>query len=171
MRKPIALGLVLFLAACATGGPTAYGPADDGRFGYAETRVEQDRFRITYQGSADVPASTVERLALLRAAEITREEGYDWFRVVARAVDAENRGGVSVGAGVGSGSFGRRGGVGVGVGGDLGRIGARRFFTAQLEILLGSGPVPEDRADVYDARSVLANSPEIYPQGTPQIDQ
>jgi hypothetical protein len=97
----------------------------------------------------------VEDFALLRAAELAVENGYDWFRVVGRSLDGEEKGGVGLGAGVGTGSYGRRSSVGVGVGGNLGTVGARKFFTSRLEVLFGSGDLPADTAEVYDARSVI----------------
>jgi hypothetical protein len=98
----------------------------------------------------------VEDYALLRAAELALAGGYDWFRVIARSLDEEARGGVGVGAGVGTGSYGRRSGVSVGVGGDLGTIGGRKFYTARLEVLMGKGAKPEG-PDVYDADGVVAS--------------
>ena len=81
--------------------------------------------------------------------------GADWFRVVGKSTDAEEKGGVGIGAGVGGGSYGRRSGVSVGVGGDLGTVGGKRLYTTKLEILLGTGARP-DGADVYDAAAVIA---------------
>ena len=72
-------------------------------------------------------------------------------------MDAEEKGGVGLGAGVGTGSYGRSSSVGVGVGGNLGTVGARRFYTARLEVLFGSGDMPADNAGVYDARSVISS--------------
>ncbi|MEL7487373.1 MAG: hypothetical protein AAGJ87_09195 [Pseudomonadota bacterium] len=153
MRFAIALAL-LGLAGCVTATGTAYAPADSRGYGYEEVRLEQDRFRIIFRGDGATPPDIVEDFALLRAAELTVENGYDWFRVVGRDLNGEERGGANVGLGVGSGSFGRRGGVSVGVGGDLGRVGSRRFFTARLEALFGSGEKPDD-GEVYDARSII----------------
>ena len=146
------------IAGCASEGPTGYQAAGDGRFGYTETRIEDGRFRITYRGSGGMSIERVEQLALRRAAELTQTEGLEWFRVVSQEVSGEDRGGVSVGGGVGTGSYGRRSGVGVGIGGDFGRVGSSRYFTARLEILMGSGPRPDDPA-VYRAGSVLENAP------------
>jgi len=139
---------------CASTGPAEYGPAADGRFGYEETQIEDNRFRIVYRGSGGMPPEIVEDYALRRAAELALFEGYEWFRVVAREVMHEERGGVSIGAGVATGSYGRRGGVSVGVGGDVGRVGARDFFTARIEVLMGSADAP-DEAEVYDAADVV----------------
>ena len=103
-----------------------------------------------------MPPEIVEDFALRRAAELARSNGYDWFQIVARSMDREKRGGVGVGAGFGTGSYGRRSGVSVGVGGDLGTIGGNDYFTARIEVLMGAGDAPQD-AGVYDAASVLEN--------------
>jgi len=153
MMKFIIAGVAaIMLAACATTGPGAYGPADAKGFGYADTRIESDRYRVVYRGSGGMRPELVEDFALRRAAELTLDEGYDWFRVVSRDIAHDQRGGVSVGAGVGGGSFGRRSGVGVGVGGNFGKIGAQDFFTLRIEILMGEG---EGAADAYNAQDVL----------------
>ena len=147
------LAVALMFSGCAATGSSVYGPANGDKFGYAETKIETGRFRVTYRGAGGVPSDVVEGQALRRAAELTLDNGYDWFRVVDRAVEGEKRGGVSLGAGVGGGSSSRRSGVGVGVSGDFGKIGAKDFYTARLEILMGNNPQPSE-ASVYDARSV-----------------
>lgn len=153
MRTLILAFLACTLAACATAVGTAYGPADPKGYGYSETRIETDRYRIVFAGDGATAVDRVEDYALLRAAELAVENGYDWFRVVGRSVDERSKGGVGLGAGVGGG--GRN--VGVGVGGDLGTVGARKFYTATLEVLFGKGEKPADAAggEIYDARSVV----------------
>ena len=149
-----AIGAAVLLTACASRGMTPYGPADSDGYGYRETRIERDRFNVVFAGDSGTPPGVVENYALLRAAELSLENGYDWFRVVRRFVEPSTRGGVNVGGGVGSGSFGRRGGVGVGVGGDFGTVGARTYFTARLDVLMGRGEKPGE-ANAYDARSLV----------------
>ncbi len=144
----------LSLAACATAVGTDYRPADKKGYGYAEQRVEAGRYRVTFAGDGATPPALVEDFALLRAAELAKANGYDWFRVVGRDLSEERKGGVGIGAGAGGGSTGGRSGVGVGVSGDLGTIGAKKFYTARLEVLMGKGPKPEG-PDVYDAKSVI----------------
>ena len=80
----------------------------------------------------------VEHYALVRAAELTQANGFDWFRIVARDLAHEERGGVGIGAGVGTGSYGRRSGIGVGVGGSVANVGGRDFYTARIEFLMGA---------------------------------
>lgn len=157
MRLLIIAASFLSLAACATAVGTAYAPADAKGYGYTETRIEQDRYRITFAGDGATAPELVEDYALLRAAELAVENGYDWFRIIGRSMDAEEKGGVGLGAGLGTGSYGRRSGVSVGVGGNLGTVGAKRFYTARIEALFGKGEKPTDEAgaEVYDARSVI----------------
>jgi hypothetical protein len=152
MRRTMIAALILAAAGCATAVGTAYAPAGKDGYGFAETRIEGDRYRVSFAGDGATPAATVEDYALLRAAEIAIANGYDWFRVVGRAVEEREKGGVGIGAGLGGG--GRN--VGVGVGGNIGKVGARRFYTANLEVLYGKGEKPggDDRGEVYDARSV-----------------
>lgn len=149
----------LSLAACASLAP--YGPQGGaGAQGYAEQRIESDRYRVTYNG-VGAPGPVAD-LALLRAAELTLEQGYDWFEVTQRYVDGrpDSAGGfrpnVSVGYGSSSGRYGgyRYSGSGVGVGVGLNFSGPSPTSTV-LEVRLGRGPVP-DRGEAYDAREVRA---------------
>lgn len=149
MRRLVAPFAALALAACATAVGTDYGPAGAKGYGYSDTRIEADRYRIVFAGDGATARETVEDYALLRAADLALAGGFDWFRVVSRDVSEEKRGGVGIGAGVGGG--GRN--VGVGVSGDLGTIGAKPFYTARLEVLFGKGTPPAG-ADYHDARSV-----------------
>ncbi|MHA7871669.1 MAG: CC0125/CC1285 family lipoprotein [Hyphococcus sp.] len=154
MKRWIAIAAALLLGACAAAGPAAYGPAADDRFGYSDTRIEDGRYRIVYRGSGGMPPEIVENYALRRAAELTIQDGYDWFRVVGRDITGEERGGVGIGAGFGTGSVGRRSGVGVGVGGNVGQVGARQYFTVRMEVLMGEGETPEE-GNVYGASAIL----------------
>lgn len=146
------------LAGCASLAP--YGPQmGPGGQGYAEQRIESDRYRVTYRG-VGAPGPVAD-MALLRAAELTVDHGYDWFEVTQRYIDGrpDSAGGVQphVGVGFGSSSYngGRYGnysasGVGVGVG--LNFSGPSPTSTV-LEVRLGRGQKP-DSPYAYDAREV-----------------
>ncbi len=143
----------LVVSGCASLAP--YGPQmGAGGQGYYEQRIERDRWRVTYNG-VGAPGPVAD-LALLRAAELTRQNGYDWFEVTQRWIDGrpDSAGGVrpSVGIGAGSGRYGgyRSSGLGVGVG--LNFSGPSPTSTS-LEILMGRGERP-GRREAYDARSV-----------------
>jgi len=102
----------------------------------------------------------VADLALLRAAELALEQGYDWFEVTQRYVDGrpDSAGGVRpsllVGYGAGSGRYGgyRYSGSGTSIGAGLSISGPSPTSTV-LEVRLGRGAVPE-RGEVCDAREV-----------------
>lgn len=161
MIRTLALAVsALSLAACASLAP--YGPQrGPGGQGFAEQRIESDRFRVTYTG-VGAPGPVAD-LALLRAAQLTLEQGYDWFEVTQRYIDGhpDNVGGVrpsvSVGFGTTSGRYGgyRYSGSGTGVGVGLNFSGPSPTSTV-LEVRLGRGP-QTDRGEVYDAREVRAN--------------
>jgi hypothetical protein len=77
--KALALsGAVLALAGCAS--PTAYQPAaEGGANGYADQRLAENRYRVTFQGNSLTKRETVENYLLLRSAEVTRDAGYARF--------------------------------------------------------------------------------------------
>lgn len=75
------------LAACATSTP--YQPAaTSGGYGFSEQRIEENRYRITFRGNASTTRDTVENALLYRAAELTLQNGYDYFLVVERDTEA-----------------------------------------------------------------------------------
>ncbi|MEM1381484.1 MAG: hypothetical protein AAGH41_12750 [Pseudomonadota bacterium] len=149
MNRIVLLPLCLaFLAACAS--TSAYGPASGDGFGYSEQAIEAGRFRVTYKASNP---SAAENGALRRAAELTKSNGFDYFKVVSRDLQRErSRSNSSVG--IGGGTGGRRGGVGVGVSVPLG--GGSERTTARLEVVMFKGERP-DEPESYDAASILSN--------------
>jgi hypothetical protein len=91
-RLLLAAAAALSLAACAT--PTPYQPLQTGGIsngGYADTRISSDRYRVTFQGNTITDRETVERYLLYRAAEVTREAGYDWFAMADRDTERQQR--------------------------------------------------------------------------------
>lgn len=156
IRLLLPTALAAALTACAPT-QTVYGPAQDGTraIGYESFQIEDDRWRVSFTGGPDAGASEVERLALRRAAEITLENGYDWFRVVDRRSERSGQRdspvgvGGSVGGAIGSGGY-RSSGVGIGI--NL-SPGQERRTTLTLEIIAGAGGDRPERA--YDAASLL----------------
>ena len=146
----------LLVAACAS--TASYGPAaKSGAMGYESLQIEADRFRVSY---TDTEATRARDRALLRAAEVTLEQGKEWFEITNSYTSDESLGTggsrTSVSVGGSTGSYGRSSvGVGVGIGIPLGSSSGGKV-TEVLEILVGSGDKP-DRPNVYDARSVDIN--------------
>lgn len=157
LTLPLIAAAGLALTACASLAP--YGPQrGSGGQGFAEQRIESNRFRVTYNG-VGAPGPVADR-ALLRAAELTLAEGHDWFEVTRRWIDGrpDSAGGlrpsvgVSYGSGRSSGRYGSYSSSGVGVGVGLNFRGPSATSTT-LEVVMGDGPRP-DRPDAYDARGV-----------------
>lgn len=82
----VAAGL---LTACATATP--YQPAVTDRYGFEEQRIESNRTRITFRGNTLTDRDTVETYLLYRAAEITIEQGFDYFIVADRGTEEVSR--------------------------------------------------------------------------------
>ncbi len=82
------VAVALLLTSCATSTP--YQPKSAGQSvsgGYTETRLSQNRFRVSFEGNTLTSRERVEGYMLYRAAELTIQNGYDWFRVDDRQVD------------------------------------------------------------------------------------
>jgi len=79
----------LSLGACVTATPYqplgARGTGASG--GFSEVRVAPNRYRVTFAGNSMTSRERVETYLLYRAAELTRERGFDGFTIVDRATD------------------------------------------------------------------------------------
>jgi hypothetical protein len=81
MAAPAAIALLL--SACAT--PTPYQPRMRGSGGgFSEQRIEANRFRISFVGNSLTSRERVENYLLYRAAELTKQSGYDCFTSATR---------------------------------------------------------------------------------------
>lgn len=81
----IVLALAAGLASCTTATP--YQPDIRGQKvsgGYSEQRIEGNRWRVNFEGNSLTARETVEGYLLYRAAELTLQQGDDWFSIVDR---------------------------------------------------------------------------------------
>jgi hypothetical protein len=158
---PVALA-ALTLTACATATP--YEPAGKDTYGtgYSEQRVEPDRWQVNFSGNSSTSRQTVESYMLYRAAELTVQNGYDWFQTVDRSTQTHTS---FVGTPGPYGPYGpywapswryyRHGGWGPwGPGYDLEEV---QRYQASTEIIMHHGPKPADNPRAFDARQVMAN--------------
>lgn len=84
-----ALSLPLAALAGCVEGPTPYQPyVSEGRAGvhggFTEQRLAPDRFVIRFHGNEMTSRDRVEGYLLYRAAELTVQNGYDWFQMADR---------------------------------------------------------------------------------------
>jgi hypothetical protein len=161
-RLILILPVIAMLTACAST-PTLYAPASGDGHGYSQQRIEQDRFHIRFAAGSDMDIREAEDMALLRAAQVTLEEGGDWFIVVSRTREGNDRNPVQVGGSVGQ-SYGSRGRSGSSIGLGIHFDTDAGEKTATLEILIRTGQ-RDGNPDAYDARQVVDNNPacNCYP--------
>lgn len=171
LTTPIAaLVLAATLAGCATS--TAYQPrTPQSTQGFADTRLEDNRFRVSFAGNTVTSRDTVETYLLYRAAELTLAQGFDTFLVVDRRTDTKTR---TLETDPWRGPYGGwrpdwNFYYGFGFGWDpywpQSHFGFNRHrdtmtvekFKAEAEILLLKGPKDASDPKAFDARSVLAN--------------
>jgi hypothetical protein len=155
------------LAACATATP--YQPAvapgtGTGGYGFSEQQIENNRVRITFRGNTVTDRETVETYLLYRAAEVTLQNGRDYFIVADRDTEEHSRL-------QGVGPYRPRFAF------DYWYFSPRRGWSpwydpfwdepssyrevtryeAVAEIAMFSGQKPTNNADAFDAREVQAN--------------
>jgi|HubBroStandDraft_4_1064222.scaffolds.fasta_scaffold200248_2 hypothetical protein len=158
------------LAACETATP--YQPLQTGveaSGGYAESRIEDNRWRVSFRGNDETPRNVVETYMLYRAAELTLAQGYDWFEAAQRHTDTHTSG-YATGYGPGWGWGWRRWGPWGGAFWDNDvSFDTEQRYDAAVEIVLGHGPKPADDPHAFDARQVVANlGPKIVRPGQTQ---
>lgn len=172
MRKTLAILAAASLAACAT--PTPFEPLDRSGYGFADQKIEENRYRISFRGNSLTTKEQVEAALLLRAAEVTLEAGYDHFIVVSDDTEVERNVRVSD-LGPRYGAFGYSyfgpfpyytrgypwGFAPWGVT-DV-EVRESQKYAAIAYIVLGRGPKPKDKLTAYDAREVKKNlSDAVY---------
>lgn len=94
ITKPVsraaALLMTMLLLACATATP--YQPQTAGQRvdgGYSESRLGDTKYRVRFAGNTLTSRETVEGYLLYRAAELTVQSGYDWFRITDHTTEAD----------------------------------------------------------------------------------
>lgn len=81
--------LFLTLAGCASSLPP-YRPYSDGA-GYQERRIEENRYAVSFIGNSSMTAKETEDYLIYRAAELTRDAGYDYFILHDKHINQQSR--------------------------------------------------------------------------------
>jgi hypothetical protein len=148
------------LSGCET--PTPYQPLATGAAqagGYSEIKLEDNRWRVAFQGNSLTARGTVETYLLYRAAELTVNQGYDWFEIAQRHTDKHTE---TYADPIGPYGFGwryRRRGFGWGDpfwGADV-DVQTIEQYEASAEIVVHHGQKPADDPGAFDARQVMSN--------------
>ena len=160
LKKSIAAGAAaILLGACATATP--YKPASGGinSYGYQVARSETGKHRVGFRGNTSTDRATVENYILLRAAELTLQDGLGHFVVI-----DEDEGGrrkfnsTGFSNGIGRGGFGRRSAFGGGFGGTTSsRTRERRIFDVSVIVQGFPGQKSQENYEAFNAAEVVAN--------------
>ncbi|HKI75127.1 MAG TPA: hypothetical protein VJ998_10800 [Pseudomonadales bacterium] len=87
MKNFILMVGIITLAACASH-PTPYEKAVSvGKYGYHESQVAPNRYRVSFSGNTTSTPDRVKDFALRRAAELTLLNNHDWFRITGQDSD------------------------------------------------------------------------------------
>ena len=89
MMKILVLSILfpLVLVGCATV-PPYHAAGDNGGYGYAEQKIESNKYRVTFNGNSSTSRQSVENFLLYRAAELTLETGNDHFVLIENDTDS-----------------------------------------------------------------------------------
>ncbi len=148
-----AISALLVLAACAK--PTPYqAAADRSGFGYSEQVIGKDQYRIGFNGNGITSRETVDRYLRYRAAELTDEQGFDYFIIGKRTEYIDPQGLAGRQSQI---SFARRQELLIGSG-IRARFGEEVVdqYGGEIDILMQKGQAPAS-ANVHKARDVLAS--------------
>jgi hypothetical protein len=172
-----ALALGIGLAACETSTPYQPLAASESSWGgYADHRLGDDRYQISFSANEFTPLRTVDDYLLYRAAELTVAQGYDVFKMADLQQVGQRAGFTGLGAATASleertywrpalsfdpaeGRSSWKYGAYLGEAGRSARSTAhqRGRFQATAEIILLHGRKSADNPAVFDAHQVMAS--------------
>ncbi len=160
-----ALILSAFLSGCASG--PAYKAAQGSGYGFSESKLTDNQYRVSFKTRGDDKLMVMD-FALLRAAELTQQQGFDWFVVVSRdtLIDQKSvypKSSVGVGQDIyrSCGVFGCRSRPSTRVGIGLHFGDESREIHSIIEINMGKGIRPEN-LDSYPANELIKNIRDKY---------
>jgi hypothetical protein len=137
-RLYLCVAYLFLLQACASYSP--YQPANHSAYGYSQTQLSDTQYRVDFK-ARDLEKGKAIDYAMLRAAELTIEKGYDWFEIVDRQTDETHKNMPS------STSFGAS--QNRTIERDCGLLGCRtRMSEPYNSVIIGAGVGDRDRSDV-----------------------
>jgi hypothetical protein len=91
-RSAIGIALAAMLSGCATATPyRSAAPGNPAAGGFSESRLAPDRYRVTFVGNSVTSRKRVERYLLYHVAELTVQNGYDWFEAADQRTKAKSQ--------------------------------------------------------------------------------
>ncbi len=80
--------IVVFFTVLLSGCATSYQPLGYSG-GYTEQPIKENVYIVTFKGNGFTAPERVRRYAIYRAAELTKEKGYDYFLVVNQSTETK----------------------------------------------------------------------------------
>ena len=165
IRAIAVLSASCLLATACTSSPDYQAASRDGASGYSDSAIQKNRYLVNFTGDTTTSRAEVKSYALLRAAELTMEKGYDWFEVVSRDTITEQERRTPTNTVRNDQVYVRdcgllscrtsvhdRPNVALSVDG-----GTRTEYATSLEIVMHQGSAPSANKQAYDASEVAAN--------------
>jgi len=81
------LSITILLAGCAS--KPDYRPASKGSAGYSEHKISDDKYRVQFKVYSKSVGDATD-YALLRSAQLTQQQGFDWFVVTTKETFVES---------------------------------------------------------------------------------
>ena len=164
------LTLTVFVLVSGCASKPDYRSAKNGSVGYSEQKITDDRYRVQFKSYSKSVADASD-YALLRSAQLTQKQGYDWFVVTSKETFVESKKqqpSSSVGftqtrqiernCGLLTCETRSRPSTEVGVNINTGINNERKEVHSILEIRMGKGVKPNE--DSYGAQDVIDNLSE-----------
>lgn len=161
--KPILLCLTLAstLVFLGCSSRPVYSPAaESGKVGFYESKLTSDRYRVSFVGYPSTTGDEVQNFVLLRAAELTLQNNFEWFEIINRTLTEKTHNSdptFTIGLSsscypFGCSGLGSRWYTGMRVDGD----GYSDRYKASIEIRMGNGET-EDEKTIYNAKELVEN--------------
>ena len=85
------LVIALLISACQL--PTKYQDAEkpSNKFGFEETLIAPDTFRVSFEGNYETKKDTVENYMLYRAAELAKKSGHEYILFLDKEVEKDQK--------------------------------------------------------------------------------
>jgi len=83
------LATLTLIGGCATSTP--YQPSNGGNWGFDQQQIEDNRWSVSFAGNSLTDRQTVETYLLYRAAELTQQNGFDYFHVANSDTNEDRR--------------------------------------------------------------------------------
>ena len=149
---------IFMLGACVTATPYQAASGGINSYGYQDTKLETGKHRVSFRGNTNTDRATVENFVLLRAAELTLQDGLGHCVII-----DEDEGGrrnfnsTGFNSGFGRG-FGSRRGFGGGFGGTTtNRTRERRIFDVSVIVQGFPGEKSSENFEAFNASEIVAN--------------